>query len=519
MSNMRILVLVALVSVFAWGQPRREDVDRIFSAFNTHTPGCAVGVAVNAKVEFEAGYGMADLERRVAITPGTVFESGSVAKQFTAATLLLLEQQGKLSLDDPMGKYLPELQGAVGKVTIRQVISHISGLREWRPIATMGGRPEGTFVYTNEDLLEMTARQKALNFDAGSHYSYSNSGYNAFPILVERVSGKKFPEYTREWIFGPLQMTHSTWRDSFRAVVPNRALAYGWNAKGELVGETPIENIIGAGGLLTTVGDLLKWNGNFATGKVGGQSFVDAQERRAVLTGGQTISYAAGLTINTVDGIREVAHSGATGGYRTWLGRYPEQAVSVAVLCNSARAVPTTLGRETARLWTGAKKEEAAKSGSGDAAQLAKLAGAYRNPRSNAVVDVKASSGRLVLPSGTEMHVTADEGKLAMRTADGDVVFERVELVTPTPKDLEGLVGEYRSEETLSVVTIAAGEGPGELTMKIQKGAAIALKPTYRDAFRSGVGVIVFRRDTAGKATALSVCDDRVWDLRFERVR
>jgi CubicO group peptidase (beta-lactamase class C family) len=234
---------------------RQAEVDKLFAAFNTHTPGCAVGVMKQGKLEFSTGYGMADLERGVPIGPGTVFENGSIAKQFTAATLMLLEQQGKLSLDDAMGKYLPELQGPMGHVTIRQVISHISGIRDWRQIATMGGRREGTYVYANEDLLEMARRQKALNFDAGSQYSYSNLGYNIAVILVERVlGGKSFEQYTREQIFAPLGMSETSWRSRFRRIVPGRALAYGLGEGGVREQDTLIENIIGAGGMLTTVG-------------------------------------------------------------------------------------------------------------------------------------------------------------------------------------------------------------------------------------------------------------------------
>src|SRR5882724_5897167 len=239
--------------------PKQSEVDRIFAAFNTHTPGCAVGVAQKGVVVLKAGYGMADLERNVAITPGTIFESGSVAKQFTAAALMLLAQQGKISLDDPMRKYLPELPDYGMPLTIRHVLSHVSGLREWRPIAAFGGTPEGTHVYSNQDLLQMAAKQRALNFDPGTNYSYTNTGFNISTILIERAlgNGKSFPAFTHETIFEPLGMTHTRWRDDFRAVVPNRALAYGRSESGVLTQQTPIENIIGAGGLLTTVGDLL----------------------------------------------------------------------------------------------------------------------------------------------------------------------------------------------------------------------------------------------------------------------
>src|SRR5260370_429502 len=179
----------ALLAAVMQAQPpdKQAEVDRIFSAFNTHTPGCSVGVAQNGIVVLKAGYGMADLERNGPVTPDTIFESGSVAKQFTATAVLLLAQQGKISLDDPMRKYLPELADYGSPLTIRQVLSHVSGLREWRPIATFGGLPEGTYVYSNQDILLLASTQRALNFDPGTAYSYTNTGFNIVPIFIERA--------------------------------------------------------------------------------------------------------------------------------------------------------------------------------------------------------------------------------------------------------------------------------------------------------------------------------------------
>src|SRR6516165_12182097 len=210
-------------------ESKQAQADRVFSAFNNHTPGCAVGVAYHGEVVLRAGYGMADLERNVPITTDTVFESGSVAKQFTAAALLLLAQRGKISLDDPVRKYLPEIPDYGTPLTIRHVMSHLSGLREWRLVAAFSGIGEGSHVLSNQDLLRLAAKQRGLNFTPGTAYSYTNTGFNIATILIERAlaNGRTFQEFTREAIFEPLQMTHTRWRDDFREVTPNRALAYG----------------------------------------------------------------------------------------------------------------------------------------------------------------------------------------------------------------------------------------------------------------------------------------------------
>ena len=190
-------------------------------------------------------------------------------------------------------------------------------------------------------------------------------------------------------------MTHTRWRGDFRAVVPNRALAYTVKA-GALIQDTPVENIIGAGGMLSTVGDWLLWNENFTHAKVGGPEIVKMQQTPAVLSGGKTISYAAGLTVGTFDGFREVSHGGSTGGYRTWLARYPDKAVSVAVMCNSAQANPTQLGRETARLWTGGVPAPAPSPVAVPPTALDKLTGMYRKVRDNTVVELRVKDGKLM---------------------------------------------------------------------------------------------------------------------------
>lgn len=536
---MKILFFAfACVSALA-AQPvsQQAAVDKIFAAFNTHTPGCAVGVAQNGQVVLEAGYGMADLERNIAITPQSVFESGSVAKQFTAAALILLAQQGKISLDDPMRKYLPELPDYGVPLTIRQVLSHTSGIREWRPIATFGGVAEGTYVYANEDLLQMAAQQKALNFDPGTAYSYSNTGYNISTILIGRAlgGGKTFQQYTQEQIFGPLGMTHTKWRDNFRMVVPNRALAYGRVGEGLAgegwVGQTPIENIIGAGGLLTTVGDLLLWNENLKHARVGGPQLVQTQQTTAVLASGRKINYAAGLEVTAMDGLREVSHTGNTGGYRTWLGRFPDKELAVAVMCNSAQANPWVLGHDTARVWTGTKESVPSFGLEAPATELAALAGMYRVVRNNKAFELVLRGGKL-FDGETEMVLVApgrfrledDEvtlygpSRLRLSSGSDEVVSEKVEAWKPSGTELNALSGNYSSSETGTTLRLSVSAG--ELSYQIGKDPrTVKLRPTFRDAFETASGTSMrFYRDAAGRVTELSVGTDRVWDLRFKRV-
>jgi CubicO group peptidase (beta-lactamase class C family) len=533
---LRTLLLTLLIAGTLRAQlaeSKQAQTDRIFSAFNTHTPGCALGVAYHGEVVLQGGYGMADLERNVPITADTVFESGSVAKQFTATALLLLAQQGRISLDDPLRKYLPEILDYGTPLTIRHVLSHVSGLREWRLVATFAGIGEGSYVLSNLDLLRMASQQRALNFTPGTAYSYTNTGFNIATILIERAlaNGKTFQDFTREAIFEPLRMTHTRWRDDFRAVVPNRALAYGRTAAGGWVQETPIENIIGAGGMLSTVGDWLLWNENFTHTRVGGPEVVKALETPATLSSGKTITYAKGLVVSRIDGVREVAHSGSTGGYRTWLGRYPDQGVSVAVMCNSAQANPTQLGRDVARLWNGAVSAPKPAGLAVDAAKLGERAGMYRKVRDNTVAELRVRDGKLILdpggaplvPTGAdrfsagERQFVFEGGGFTVMTPDGDTVYERVEPAHPTAAELAPLAGAYASPETVTTLTVAAKDG--ELTLAIGLNPPARLRATFRDAFMMQGTAIRFLHGADGRITGLSAGDDRAWDLRFSRVR
>src|SRR6266540_6896034 len=177
------------------------DVDRLFARFDGNTPGCAAGVSAGGRSVLQRAYGMADLEHDIRNTPETIFEAGSISKQFTAAAVLLLARDGKLSLDDPVRKYIPELPDYGVPLTIRHMLTHTSGLRDWGEVAGIAGWPRGKRAHTHAHVLDIVSRQKALNFTPGTNWSYSNTGFNLAAIIVSRVSGKPFAEFTRDRIF------------------------------------------------------------------------------------------------------------------------------------------------------------------------------------------------------------------------------------------------------------------------------------------------------------------------------
>jgi len=512
----------------------RAKVDKIFERYNrTDSPGCVAGATIDGATVLASAYGMADLEHGIALAPESILEPGSIAKQFTAAAVLLLVQQGKLALDDPVRKYIPEVPDYGTPITIRQLINHTSGMRDWGSVEGIAGWPRTTREYTHAHVLEIVSRQRVLNYPPGAEYSYTNTGFNLAAILVSRVSGKTFPEFTREQIFEPLGMTSTQWRDDFRRVVRNRAVAYSATGK-TFQQDMPFEDVFGNGGLLTTVGDLLRWNRNFTGAKVGGHAFVDSEHQQGRLTDGRTIAYAAGLMVLHWKGLNEVSHSGSTAGYRGWLGRYREQGLSVAVMCNLASANATQLGHQVADVYLASViREHPHEAAVLDPGALEAKAGLYRSVRDHQTLSVEYQDGKLrierrgvLTPISDNVFSLGEDGpraefdgkSLRMSTeVDEGNYYEKVERWVPTPIELEGMTGEYASDE--AEVTFRVALENGHLVIHRRPDAIIALTPTYRDGFSSTLGSVRFMRDSAGRVTELSVGEQRVWDMRFHRVR
>ena len=449
-----LLLTVALLSPLAGMQaPTAQlatpadidrEIDRVFERWTSSTPGCAVAVSVDGRPTLAKAYGMADLEHDVPNTPETIFEAGSVSKQFTAAAVLLLVRDGKLSLDDPARKYLPELPDYGSPLTIRHMLNHTSGLRDWGSVAGIAGWPRTSRVYTHAHVLDIVARQRSLNFTPGTRWSYSNTGYNLAAIIVSRVSGMPFADFTRQRIFEPLGMTRTSWRDDYGRVVKNRAMSYTADGNGYRT-VMPFENVHGNGGLLTTVGDLLKWNQNFVAHTVGDQAFVAEQERAGRFNDGRTHGYALGLQVGTYKGLREISHGGATAGYRAYLSHYPEAKTAVALLCNAASVVPETYASAVADVvLSGRLKQTTMAAGvPPDSKTLGSLLGTYRNVETSVPMTlvstdagiriargpsfVAASGGRFASVQGDSLEV---DGAGGVRVSDAYGTITRYERVS-----------------------------------------------------------------------------------------
>src|SRR5580698_7081590 len=333
-------------------QKLEAAVDEVFQDLTAAgSPGCALGVYRGGQIIYEKGYGLANIEENVAISPKSVFDIGSTSKQFTASSILLLEKAGKLSVEDDIHKYIPELPDYGKKITILNLLNHTSGLRDYLTLFDIAGVNVDS-VTTDEDAMALITRQKGLNFAPGSEYLYSNTGFFLLSVIVQRVSGKTLREFAAENIFAPLQMTHTQYRDDHRSLVPERAMAYDENEKkdGFTLNVSYFEQT-GDGAVHTTVEDLLKWDENFYSGQVGGKIFLAELQETAKLNDGKRLNYAKGLVVSDYRGLRTVSHGGSWGGYRAQLLRFPDQHFSVATLCNLGSSDPTRRATQVADVY------------------------------------------------------------------------------------------------------------------------------------------------------------------------
>jgi CubicO group peptidase (beta-lactamase class C family) len=350
-------------------EKKTAAVDEVFADLTKPgSPGCALGVYRDGKIIYANGYGLANLEENVAITPQSVFDIGSTSKQFSAASILLLEKQGKLSVNDDVRKYIPELPNYGQKITIAHLLNHTSGLRDYLTLMELAGIHIDS-VTTDEDALQMIFRQKALNFAPGSDWLYSNTGFFMLSVIVKRVSGKTLREFAAENIFMPLEMTHTQYRDDHTSLIPNRAMAYDAKEKGGGYSlDVSYFEQTGDGAVHTSVEDLLKWDENFYGGQIGGKELLAEIQEQGKLNSGKVLDYAKGLFVADYRGLRTVSHGGSWGGYRAELLRFPKQHFSVACLCNLGSANPSNRAHRVADIYLASlmkpkeeKKRESAK--------------------------------------------------------------------------------------------------------------------------------------------------------------
>ena len=321
-----------------------ERLDEIFADVRDLSgPGCAVGIIKAGRLTDVACYGSADLEHDVPITSDTVFDIGSTSKQFTAAALLLACEDGLVSLDDSLGRHLPEFKtGVYDDVTLRHLLHHTSGITDYIGLLILSGRALNN-DYPTDEIVGLIAGQRGLDFAPGTRFSYSNSGYLLAGEIVRVVTGQSLRAFAQERLFGPLGMTSTFYRDDYTELIPRRALAYQVYDGGYRT-DVPLLDVVGDGAVHTTLSDLARWDAQFYRP----DSVVRRLSEQGVLADGATTGYGFGLFYDEDDGVRRVHHAGGWGGYRAQLLRLPDAELSVAVLANVASARVSTWAQQVA---------------------------------------------------------------------------------------------------------------------------------------------------------------------------
>ncbi len=555
-SLLPVLLALATASASPSAADTKTRVDAIFRDFDrSDSPGCALGVYRDGRIVYERGYGMANLELGAGISPQTVFDIGSTSKQFTAFSIHLLAREGKLSLDDDVRKWVPEIPSYGKTVTIRHLLHHTGGLRDYIELMELQGLQTEDLT-TEGDSLAILARQKAPNFPPGQEYLYSNSGFFLLGVIVKRASGQSLRDFAQQHIFAPLGMRHTQFNDEHDRIVANRATGYRKSKDGGFRIDMGDWEQVGDGAVQTTVEDLQLWDQNFYQPRVGDARLLDDMQTVGVLNSGKKLTYASALVLQDYRGLPTVSHGGAWVGYRAQLLRFPLQKFSVACLCNLASSNPTRLAREVADVYLEdllkprdqavPAKKAAAPTVKVPASSLQRLGGAYLEKSDGEVVQLTVEQGKVSgrrgrsaftltpiaanryrvdgLPEGEMTAVVGaapGNGRPSLELSSPDdgeeaETWEPYVPWTPTPAELEALAGSYASEELDTSWRLTAENG--KLLIRHRGLPEDPLVPTTQDTFSLEGMTLHFQRGPGRSVGGFTLDDGRVRGIAFRRL-
>ena len=536
------------------GSTPEKQIDQLFTAWNSpDSPGAAVAVERDGKIIYKKGFGSAELEYNIPITPQTVFHIASVSKQFTCFSVLLLEKQGKLSIHDDIRKYIPEVPDFGKIITLNHLMHHTSGLRDqWELLAMAGWRLDD--IITKDQILRIVSRQKELNFNPGDEYLYCNTGFTLLAEVVARVSGQPFPEFTRTHIFEPLKMKNTLFYDDCEKIVRNRAYSFYADSSGYKKSILSYSNA-GATSLFTTAEDLCLWSGNFENPVIGDKEIINRMNLRGILNKGDTITYAMGQDISKYKGLKIISHGGADAGYRSFLVRFPDQRFSVNVLSNLASFDPGGMSFKIAEIYLkdkmvvdGPKKVETENIAQTEIKEvridhdvLVSYCGQYEwQPGIFVTISIENDNLYVSAPelpktpmvavSETEFDVKAasakvtfilDSGKVSkmkVQMGGGEVIAMKMLDFDPAKTNLSEYTGDYYSKELSTAYTMVLDSD--RLIARHFRTGDVLLKQTKPDQFSGDKWYfrnIVFTRDSNGKIAGCNVSGSRVRSLKFDK--
>jgi CubicO group peptidase (beta-lactamase class C family) len=523
-----------------------RKIDSLFSRYTTTTPGCAVAIIKNDKIVFKKGYGMANLEYNVPITPASIFHIASESKQYVAFCMLLLEQQGKLSIDNDIRKYLDYVPDFGKKITIRHLIHHTSGLRDqWQLLANAGWQLDD--VITQEHVVKLVSKQKALNFEPGEEQLYCNTGYTLMAEIVKKASGLTLREYADKHIFKPLEMSNTHFHDNYREIVPNRTYSYSPGGSTGYSHSVLSYSTVGATSLFTTVEDEAKWLMNYEHGKVGGKDLLQKMYSQGILNSGKKLTYAFAINIGDHKGWKEIGHGGGDAGFRTYATRFPEQQLGIIVFSNLSSFNSYGTAMQVADLLLPAKEKKADNSiAAADSNLLKKLNGRYISPR-GAILNLVWTSAKLMsrqagqTTGGTEWKLVPKENnqyrlnegpflklelssaadsvaRMVVENPNGFTEYFRQPAITLKKEELAAYAGTYYNEETEAAYTVMMKDG--DLMFQHRKFADVKLSPIGPDQFSCPnwwMSNLKFIRDKKGVITGFEVNGGRILHLVYAK--
>jgi CubicO group peptidase (beta-lactamase class C family) len=551
--------------------PRFAEVDKLFAEWDKpDSPGCAVGVIQDGEFIYGNGYGMANLDYNIPMTPQSVVYIASTSKQFTAACIALLIHRGELGYEDDIRKYFPEIPDYGTLIKVKHLVHHTSGVRDYLGLMSLAGLSFQDY-FNNESALEWIVKQKALNFTPGDEYTYSNSGYVLMAELVQRVSGKTLREYADENIFQPLGMKASHFNDDRSLVVKNRVISYQPIEEDEEATEVDEEkaektedkkevtgykrllknfDAVGDGDLLTTVEDLFRWDQNFYHHTVGGDGFIDLILTRGKLNDGEELDYAFGLTHGEYKGLKTVSHGGGMLGFRTEMIRFPEQKFTAICLSNLATFNPNGYCKKIADIFISdhykekpsddaSAEQKEAKAISLDPTILEAYTGKYRldiGPVVNIIkeddqlnAEIPGQPKMKLMPlsetsfmnekTGAEMIFQKDEKgeftQIVIKVGGMEIKAEKIEIKSASAEQLQEYVGDYYSSELDTAYKLSLEEKI--LYVTVRKNPSVPLEMTDKDTFAAAQFTINFKRDSQNRIIGFSLDAGRVKNLEFNR--
>jgi CubicO group peptidase (beta-lactamase class C family) len=514
---------------------RTAQVDALFAAWSgPTTPGCAVAVHQDGTLAYMRTFGMADLEHGVPLASDSIFDVASISKQFTAFAIVLLANDGKLSLADDIRKYIPELPDYGRTITLSHLMHHTSGVRENGYLLNLAGWRSDD-VYTEADKLWAIVRQQRTNFAPGDEVLYGNSAYDLLREVVRRASGTSLKAFAQARIFAPLGMHDTRFGDDHLALVPRRAQGYGPRDGGGWLVRRGNSDAYGPGGLLTTVPDLLKWQTNLVDGRVGGMHAITWMRTSGRLNDGTATTYGGGLRLRDYRGLRTVGHDGLTGGFRADTVLFPDHRLGIIVLCNTAAAAAEELSLKIADVYLGERMsgpDWAPAVTMPEPAQSA-LAGAWWSPLTDEIVRLEWREGALrqvgspaaFVPVGNDTFRPGESRSRWQFVAAGSAAgtarelrifdawptyrpFVRLSDPVPAAAALNDYAGEYRSGELETTYTVRVAAGTLNVTWP--RGYEMALDAVGGDRFVGSRGTVTFTRDRSRRIDGLTVSNRRL---------